>query len=491
MKLHVAICLLASTMLFAACGDDEACTVETGEGCEADQVCRAVADGDPACFCNPVANTGCEDAAQACEEVQGGNPGCFAPLVMRGRVFDLSSNGAVEGAHVVALDVNGAVVSTVAVTDANGAYELGIPTLRQADGAPIGAQLKLRADAAGYATFPSGLRQALPIDTGANALVDGKYVVMSATTDVGLTPLPAGAGDGQIHGSVEVPADFIGVLVVAESSTGTGFTALADRSGGYRIFNLPPATYTVKAYARGVNYDPVMADVPAAGDVAVDLAINDQAASTLSGTASIVNPGMGTGTSVVLIVESTFNEALVRGEVPPGLRAPEPGIEPNVSGAFSIAGVPAGRYVVLAAFENDFLVRDPDPCIAGTAILHQEVVAGQDVEVSESFKVTGSLDVIAPGAMLPEPVTGTPTFSWKDDSSEDEYELVVLDTFGNTTWETIVPGASGDDPMVPYAGPALMAGMYYQFRATSVRVQPDKRCKISQTEDLKGVFFVP
>ncbi len=77
-----------------------------------------------------------------------------------------------------------------------------------------------------------------------------------------------------------------------------------------------------------------------------------------------------------------------------------------MNGAFSITGVPAGRYVVLAAFENDFLVRDESGG-GGTDIVHQTVVAGQDVTIGSGFKVTGSVDIIGPGAAGPEMVAGT------------------------------------------------------------------------------------
>jgi hypothetical protein len=179
------------------------------------------------------------------------------------------------------------------------------------------------------------------------------------------------------------------------------------------------------------------------------------------------------------VVEDTFVENAARGESPPGLRAA------NVSGAFSIGGVPDGKYVVLAAFENDYLVRDPDTCIGGTAIVHV-TVAGADVSLADGFKITGALDVVSPDKE--EIVTGTPSFVWVDDSSEDRYELRVYDAFGNLIWENAqVPSANGGQNVsVAYAGPALIPGMVYQYRVTSVR----KECPISRTEDLRGVFRV-
>jgi len=67
----------------------------------------------------------------------------------------------------------------------------------------------------------------------------------------------------------------------------------------------------------------------------------------------------------------------------------------------------------------------------------------------------------------------------------DRLQRVVFDTFGNKIWETMIPGSSGTNPVVPYAGPALVKGNYYQFRATSLKMMTP----ISRTEDLKGIFI--
>jgi len=57
--------------------------------------------------------------------------------------------------------------------------------------------------------------------------------------------------------------------------------------------------------------------------------------------------------------------------------------------------------------------------------------------------------------------------------------------------ETTIAGVSGSEQVeLPYAGPALEPGMYYQFRATSWRETGGggERLYISRTEDLRGVF---
>jgi hypothetical protein len=217
----------------------------------------------------------------------------------------------------------------------------------------------------------------------------------------------------------------------------------------------------------------------------VDLVADTAALATVTGDVSFVNAGSNV-TSVVLVVKSTFDVNLARGEVPRGLRAA------NVTGKYEIKDVPAGSYVVLAAFENDGLVRDPDTSIGGTAT--QEITVASAALTVTGFKITGALDVVSPGATAAEPVSGTPSFVWKDDSSEDGYLVVVYDTFGKKIWEKAdVPLVTGSGNVTQaYGGPALTPG-YYQFRAYSWR---DKKggtggkTYIAATEDLKGVFIV-
>src|SRR5690606_14531944 len=196
-----------------------------------------------------------------------------------------------------------------------------------------------------------------------------------------------------------------GTLVVAggeAGGSGGGVTGIAGFDGTYTVFNVPAGDVAVRGYATGLQLAPTTAAVTA-GEITtgVDLAFLGAATATVSGKIEIVNPGMGSDTSVILAVDETFIENAASGETPPGLR-----IAP-VSGAFRIDNVPDGNYVVLAAFENDFLVRDPDQSIGGTSIV-RVTVNGASTQLSESFKVTGALDVVSPDAE--EVVSATPTF---------------------------------------------------------------------------------
>jgi hypothetical protein len=436
--------------------------------------------------CDVAAQTGCTTPGTVCEEVQGAEPACYAPLLLKGKVFDsvAADQHGIANARVVARDANDTAVSTVAITAADGTYSLNVPAPRDANGVPVKVQYTLRADASGYDTFPKAPRIALPIDISEAA--GTPLVLQNAATDIGLIPIPNASGNGFISG--KVTGDVVsatdgskilpgGMLVVAN-----GVTGVVDKAGNFVVYNVPAATgIEVHGYAQGIQVTPATVTVTAGKETAgVELKTAGEATATISGNIQIVNATGGATTSVILVVEETFEPNAARGEAPRGLRVGD------VSGAFSINGVPDGNYVVLAAFENDGLVRDPDTSIGGTEIVHI-TVAGMSQELAEGFKVTGALAVTSPGAEKLDEVSGTPTFVFEDDSSEDTYEVRVFDALGELVWEDLaVPGQSGSgDVSVDYGGDPLTPGMIYQFRATSIK----DTVPISATEDLKGVFI--
>ncbi len=443
--------------------------------CGADDEKKACSVADPVKSCGN---------GQVCEEVAG-QPTCATPVVVRGRVTDPGGKG-IAGALVTALDGNDAPATGTATSDSEGRYELRVAVARGANGAPMTRQIKLRASAAGFETFPSGLRRSLPIELSSAMAADGKLVFQNSATDVVLTPVPNAAGLGSIAGTVGGSPGARGVLVVAEGPL--VLSTISDGDGAYVVFNLPAGSYTVRGYRAGVQLAPAMAMVSAGARVGgVDLVARDVALGVVSGNVNFVNAGGASGTSVVLVVASTFSDVLKRGEVPPGLRAPRTG-PPSVTGPFMITDVPDGQYVVLAAFENDQLVRDPDTNIGGTQIQRVTIGdGGRQAPLAASFKITGALAVVGPGAGDgPDPVAGAPTFVWKDDSSEDRYGLELFDSRGNVVWTADVPKVTGSDVRVAYGGAPLAKGGFYQFRATSFR---KGNIPISQTEDLRGVFI--
>lgn len=478
-------CDLAAEVAY--CSDGGVCE-DDGSGVG---VCvRHIAEGGD---CDP-ANAEYErcDDGLTCAELAAGGNACYPPVILRGMVFDSESADAIAGADVLALDEVASAVTDIAVSAMDGAYDLEVPVPRDDKGAPVATKaFTLRASAQDHLTFPGGLRTALPISSSEAQLVNKQYVIETALTDIALIPLPDDQkGLASISGTVKAGDASGGVLVVAEAS-GKGISAISDKKGAYTIFNVPDGSYTVAGYAAGVQLTPAPASVASAPLTGIDLLKSDAALGSITGKLEIVNPGSGSATSVVLVVESTFNEAFVRGEVPRGLRTPLSG-PPNATNDFVIEGVPAGKYVVLAAFENDGLVRDPDEKIAGTQIVHQEMASpGSPITLPDSFKITGALEVFGPGVDQPEGVSAAPMLTWADDSSEDFYKVFVYDAYGNEVWkDEDVPGQSGGGNVsVAYGGP-LEKGMYYQFRASSWRQKPSGTTAISATEDLRGVFFV-
>jgi len=455
--------LLVLGTAVAGCGGDEeaeTCTVGTSVGCNEGRVCEPV--------------TGSEE------------PQCFAPLYIEGRVFDSATGVGIMDARIVALDVNSFARSDVTFSGLDGTYSLPISVERNAEGVPVTEQVTLRVAASGYQPFPRAPRTALPIDLGmAGETDEGDRVVMNAATDVALIELEGDTtGFGTITGVVDHDTPG-GVLVVAEQGGTAVSTAITDFDGDFTLYNVPMGSTVLDGYREGVNVE--QQTVEATGDVTdVVLAANGEGLATVSGSVNIVNAPGGLTTSVILGVESTFVENAARAEAPAGL------VARDVASGFTIENVPPGRYVVLAAFENDDLVRDPDEGIAGTEIVHIEVPeGGGDVPLDTSFKVTEALAVVGPGAETVEEIsTAEPTFEWADDSSEDGYEIYVYDAFGNEVYMGEEAGVSGSATVTHrWTGAALEEGMLYQFRAYSYRAPSGGgRSYISATEDLRGVF---
>jgi hypothetical protein len=484
-RLSSILVIAASVVLFAACGDDDekVCDTSVVTSCGPGKLCQADPDGNPVCVpgCLPDNPATCT-ADQACEQVEGGTPQCFAPVVVRGRIFKALDSSAIVGARIAARDDAGAVVGNVVTSSFDGTYDLRLAAKRSANGAPLSTIYTLRADAAGFLTFPGGLRPALPIDlaTAVAPTAGGPLIVQNAATSIGLLPFPGAEGAGTVRGVVQT-ANPGGTLVAAGGSTG-----VADASGAFAVFNVAAGEVSVRGFAAGIQIVPATANV-VAGQEASGIVLTQDAAkplASISGDVNIVNPEEGNDTtSVSLVLEETFIESLEIGEVPRGLRAD------GISNGFQITGVPDGRYVVLASLDNDGLVRDPDPGIAGTQIVHLQVENGVPSSTSFSFKVTGALAVRSPGAELPEEVTGTPTFVWADDAGAETFEVRVFDALGDVIWTTTVPNPNGSaDLSLAYGGTeALQPGMVYQFRVTSFDRGGDPQAR---TEELRGVFSV-
>lgn len=442
--------------------------------------------------CDPNDATSC-DGTLVCEQLGESRFTCLPPIVVAGRVFGALDAQPIANATVVGIDANGAARTRVARSGSDGRYELPVSVKRKDDGTPIEDAITLRVGAADHQPFPRAPRTALPIQLAAavaNTTMEPRtYRVENAATDVSLLQLPpAQRGGATVTGSVSGTRRD-GVLVLAVRDGRAQSSAISDRDGAFVLFNVAPGSVVLEGYRSGVALTAQPVEVPAAGLTNVALAASSAKLATVNGNLSIVNATGGLTTSVILVVASTFDENLVRGEAPLGLRVA------NVSGAFQFVDVPPGRYRVLAGFENDQLVRDPDTGIGGTAVVSVDVGdSGAPITLSEGFKVTAALAVVAPGAQMVEEIPAAPaTLTWADDSSEDGYELRVYDALGALVHEDKQVARVTGAPTVSYTlngAASFTPGMLYQFRVYSFRERQSGRTYISSSEDLRGVFQI-
>ena len=522
-RLALTSALLSIGLGLAGCKDDKPTTVcdLAAPACDDGFVCLQLnADEDPMCteVCDPSLADSCADFGDnggVCNPLTTGEFACFDPVYLEGRVFDLEDDSNIGDAQVMAADGTGTVVSQVAVTAADGTYQLSVPVTRNPDGSLVSADFTLRVTAADYSPFPSGTRVAIPVSSTEAVFDDeaGEFVLSNGATDVALIGLET-TGLFSISGTVggDSPS---GALVVAECPEGERPCpyAYADANGEYTIFNVADGTYDVMVYRQGLDIVTESVTIAGADLTDVGLEAGTNGLYTITGS---INPVEGAGaTSVVLVPLGTFetvpitladgttvlDEVIVRGQVAQGLRAPEPGMAPNITGSYTIEGVPAGDYAVLAGFENDGVSRDPDFNQAGTEIAYisipSDITDGTttlDVTtVTDAFKVNPALEITGPGADGPTPITSGSdiNFTWVDDSGESHYELFLIDSLGTVVWQATT--VEQNITTWAYDGPALEVGRYYQWRVLSIAAtggQTPTFFPIAASEDLRGVFYI-
>jgi hypothetical protein len=126
----------------------------------------------------------------------------------------------------------------------------------------------------------------------------------------------------------------------------------------------------------------------------------------------IFRTGANTSVDVELVIESTYDTTLHRGDAPPGLAMHVTG---NTGYAFS--GVPDGHYRILAAFGKDGDVRDQSSTGNATPPT-VDVSGGASATASAAFAITPAVDLVSvdDAAVGVDPVvtvtTSQPVFAW-------------------------------------------------------------------------------
>jgi hypothetical protein len=424
---------------------------------------------DPGLVCDPVINDP--------------NPHCFPPVEVVGTVVDATNGRGIATAEVTAFDNLGAPASVLTFSGKDGTFTLRIPSFREdTKGTPHAFPMMLFANAKDHLPYGAGVQNAPLIDTGL-AVEKSPGLPWELTvpqTTLRLLPAPAALQNQfLINGAAQITQGELGILVTAESNGKAVSATFADGLGNFTLFNVPPGSYAIQAYASGLNYVGVSLNVVNSSIDGVGIGISTVGPATMNGNVA-VPPGDG-GTSVNLFLESTYDPNLGRGLSPFGLRAPAMGSPPNISGTFSIAGVPDGRWAVVPGVENDGWVRAP-----GDAGVGHLVVTNSSPDSSPSLAVVGAVQLVSPGGGdAVDSASATPTFIWTAYPGATSYSLVLADSFGNPIAYNPTLGAG--DTQVTYDGPALVTGALYQWHLTAL---DGSGAPISQSEDLKGLFTV-
>ncbi len=510
-----ALALASGLSVLLACGTRELIVAaEEGEVC--------VDDGQAANTENP-----CSQGFR-CEPVADGEGEsvCAVPLQVRGEVLNALTGEPVHGALIIALDGEGIAVSDAVTSDAQGRYEVELVAGRQPDGQlATSVAYTLQVSAQDYAPYPFGVRSATPLDPAQSVLEtrddadEGTRLVLESTaTRVELFQLALtddekdedkdedededededaklaepGSG-GTIRGALRAPAGALqlppGTLVVAEGAETPAPYGIVDRSGRFTIFNVPAGTVAVSAYRSGLEVAPLTVDI-AAGDIQeIELmgAVGDEAAGRVTGVVSIIDAAAAERI-VALIPSAVLHPGLGRGPIPVGMRSTALGATADAAAEFTIAGVPSGRYTVVASIDDDGLVT-----LSESAAREVEVAGGEESLLPQRLDLTGALTVLSPAPLegdVPPRVGGKPTFTFADDPDEAGYIVRIYDGRGELTWEKTNVKSVTDAATVevPYRGKALTSGMWYQFTAIAVADKKDEATALSRSEDRRGVF---
>lgn len=392
--------------------------------------------------------------------------------VVRGIVSDGTSSEALSGVRVVLFDANtNQATGDIFTTDVDGTYSFTI----------AGGSYYINLTKQGYADIPTKGVSALPFTiTNGSELDNPVQMFTNGATNIGWISGKLTSGDANIGGA----------LVVATSGT-NGYSTISDNDGNYVIYNVPMATYSVKAWKAGVNSPEVSATVTADTETSgVNLAVSSAAGSTVSGTVSFL---------------ATENKDVDVALTHPVTEEAIPGLSTITSGgSYSLENAPDGEFLARASYANDGLVIDPDWIVKNG----EPFVTVSGGNATRDFSVTGAVSLESPTneASSTNPVSSvsTPTFMWKSYASTSDYVIEVSDANGNVIWGGFNADWTVKNITIPSsetsilfnsdgtASEALMSGKVYRWR---IYASKDSNSAtgwelISVSEDQRGLIII-
>ena len=285
-----------------------------------------------------------------------------------------------------------------------------------------------------------------------------------------------------------------GALVVAENGS-HAYSSVSGADGIYYIYNVPAASYNVKAYVSSFNSDEVNATVSSNTEgVDNNLNMTENASGEVSGLVTFLAVENG-------VVDVSLTHKITK-ETIPGL------VTTTEATAYTISNIPNGSYIARASYGNDGYVVDPDWIIKNG----EPIVTINDNVVTRNFSVTGAIGLTSPtneeSTTVPIEITeNSPVFTWVAYSSTSDYIIEVSDINGNVIWG----GFSGEGAYITKniiipknqlsiefnsdgnAAEELLPNAIYRWRifASKDDVQEATGWKlISGSEEQRGLFII-
>lgn len=393
--------------------------------------------------------------------------------VVTGIVTDGNTSETLSGVRIILFDANtNQATENIVTTDVDGIYSFNVP----------GGSYFITLTKQGYTDVPAVGVSALPFTvTNGSELDNPVQMFTNDATNLGWISGKLTSSDTPVVGS----------LVVATDGT-SGYSTISDSEGNFVIFNLPSATYNVKAWKAGVNSPEASASVTADTETSqVNLAISTASGSTVSGTITFL------ATSNIEVDVALTHP--VTEEVIPGLSTTTSG------GTYSLQNAPDGEFLARASYANDGVVMDPDWIVKNG----EPFVTVSGGNASRNFSVTGAVSLVSPtnddASTNPVSSSSTPTFTWEAYSSSSDYVIEVTDANGNVIWGGFNAGWTVKNITIPSsessilfnsdgnASQSLMSGKLYRWSiyASKNNVQSDTGWElISVSEDQRGLIII-
>lgn len=252
-------------------------------------------------------------------------------------------------------------------------------------------------------------------------------IVSGATTSYSVNMTASTlTGTGWVSGKV---ASGIANVLVAVEATGVAYTSISDQNGDYAIYNVPPAAYTVKGYAKSYAFASQATTVIGNTASTVNLSASTAHSGSVPVTFNLIAAtGVSAPTSMLVSLVHPVTKETIPGQSLTQAYAP--------SLNYSFSGVADGNYFVRSTFANDTIVVDPD-YIVKFGEPSVVVSSGAPTPNPVGITATGAVLLNSPSNVLsstqPVAVTGTtPTFTWSAYASSSDYVIEVMDANSGT-----------------------------------------------------------